>query len=131
MFLSFNPNICFLAECEGIEFHSSTSGCGSGGIGGLTLHEGCKEDDRKHQAKGSDDDVADGKEVVTATHNVSSRHHEALVTAERGDIVELGSEFVDSDFNRVGALGEVDINPTKELAEVGQACSSHPDDEVL
>lgn len=120
-----------MAECEEIESHSSTSGCGGGGIGGLALHEGCKEDNRKHQAKGSDDNVADGKEVVFATHNVSSRHHEALVSVERADIVELGSELVDRDLHHVGAHGEVNINPTKELAEVGQACSSHPDDEVF
>jgi len=95
------------------------------GLQRLLAHVGHEENDREDDAECTDDDVADGEEVVAATEHVSGREHKPLLPIEGFDVVEV------LDLYNVLALGEAGADLTEELAEVGETGGSHPDDEVF
>jgi len=58
-------------------------------IGRSSAHVGNEEDNAEGDAEGSNDDVANGEEVVGTAKNVSRREHEILASIERTDIVRV------------------------------------------
>jgi len=95
------------------------------GLQRLLAHVGHEENDREDDAECTDDDVADGEEVVAATEHVSGREHKPLLPIEGFDVVEV------LDLYNVLALGEPGADLTEELAEVGEPGGTHPDNEVF
>jgi hypothetical protein len=104
---------------------------GSSGSLALALHKGSEEDHREHQAERTNNDVADGEEVVAASHDVSGRQHETLGSIEHAHIVEGLTERIVSDFHLVGSFNQILVDAAKQLTEIWQASSAHPHNKVL
>ena len=94
-------------------------------VGRSPAHVGDEEDDSEGDAEGSNDDVADGEEVVGAAEHIGRREHEVLASVERTHVV-----FV-RDLKFICAGWHVLLDLAVQLAEVRQASGSHPHDEVL
>ena len=61
----------------------------------LSSHVGNEEDDSEHEAKTSNDDIADGKEEVLSSEDIGSRKHEVFTTFEGADIeIVLNVELI-------------------------------------
>lgn len=58
----------------------------------LSSHICNEENDCKHQAETSDNDIANGKEVVLSSEDISSGEYEMFTSFERADI-EIIDDF--------------------------------------
>ena len=91
----------------------------------LSAHVGYEENDAEHDAECSDNDVADGQEIICASQNVRSRQNEVLAAGEWADVIVV------LDGELVFALFHVLFNFAVEFAEVGQTSGPHPHNEVF
>lgn len=82
------------------------------GIGRPPAHVGNEEDDAEGDAEGSNDDVANGEEVVSAAKYISRREHEILASIERTDIVLVIDDKI------ILASGHVLLDLAPKFAEV-------------
>ena len=91
----------------------------------VLLQVGNAENEGKEEAQGTHHNVADCQEVVLSSEGVGGGEHKGFATGEGLHIVLVANS------NRILALLKGHINLPIKLAEVGEACGSHPDDEVL
>jgi len=84
-----------------------------------------EENDSKHDTKGADNNVANRKEIVSSTQHICGRQDKVLATCKGSHVVVVFN--IQHVLSFLQVFGDLAV----KFAEIGEACRSHPDNEML